>query len=58
MELRRLFEARLQADPQQLLELAVPPALSLVCFRLRAHGNAAQHQLLARIKESAHPRHS
>jgi aromatic-L-amino-acid decarboxylase len=51
VELRRHFEALLAADESQLLAIAAPPSLSLVCFRLRGYGEDAQQALLARLRE-------
>ena len=41
---RRRLEAFIAQEPS--LELAAPPSLSLVCFRLKGKGNDAQMQLL------------
>ena len=48
VELRQLLEPLIEAHPA--LELAAPPSLSLVCFRLRGRPEADQQELLRRLK--------
>jgi len=50
VSLRQLVQARMAEDKR--FELAAPPSLSLLCFRLAGEGDSTQQQLLQAVKQT------